>query len=75
LDWAAPTTISNEGLAVQEALLNSALNTVGFDGLGLFFFAPVWERKKGLLYTTEGLLLDKIANASVNCDEKPVFVL
>ena len=57
---------------MQEALLNSALNTVGFDGLGLVF-TPVWERKQGLLYKIESLLLDKIANASDNCDEKAVL--
>ena len=45
LNWAAPSTMSVGCLAVQEALLNSALNTVGFDGLGLFF-SIVWERKE-----------------------------
>ena len=36
-------------------------------------FSPVWERKKGLLYKTESLLLDKIAHANANCDEKAVL--
>ena len=36
-------------------------------------FLTMWERKKGLLYKTESLLLDKIANADVNCDEKAVL--
>ena len=40
--------ISTGGLAAREALLNSTLNTLGFDGLGLVV-SPVWERKKGLL--------------------------
>ena len=37
LNWAAPSTVSNGSLAVQEALLGSALNVVGFDGVGLAF--------------------------------------
>ena len=34
LNWTAPSTISNGSLAVQEALLGSTLNAVGFDSLG-----------------------------------------
>ena len=55
LNWAAPSTISIARLALQEALLNSGLNTVGFDCLGLVFL-PAWERKKGLMYKVESLL-------------------
>ena len=72
LNWAAPSIISVGSLAVQEAFLNSTLNAVGFDGLGLVF-SPVWERKKGLLYKTESLLFGNIANANVTCDEKSVL--
>ena len=48
LNWTAPSTISNGSLVVQETLLGSALNAVGFDGVGLVF-SPIWERAKGLM--------------------------
>ena len=46
LIFAAPFTISSGGLAVQEALLNSALNTVGFDGLALVFLTSVGAEER-----------------------------
>jgi hypothetical protein len=69
LSWAAPSTTIAASVGVQETLLTSSLNTVGFDGLGLVF-PPVWKRDKGIMYTTESLLLNNIANSNVNCDEK-----
>ena len=37
-NWATPSTISARSLAVEEALLNSSLNTVGLDVLFWFVF-------------------------------------
>ena len=36
-------------------------------------FTPVWDRKKGMLYRSESMVLDKIASANVNCDERAVL--
>ena len=64
LTWAAPSTMSVGGLAVQEA--------VGLDGLGLVF-ASVGAGRKDLCIQLRFFFFENIANASVNCDEQAVL--
>jgi len=73
VNWAAPSTNTAGAMAVQDAILSVALNGNNCDTLGVVF-TPVWERtQKGLLYKAESMVLDRIANANINCDERAVL--
>ena len=72
VNWAAPSTNSAGAMAVQDPILSAVLNGNNCDTLGVVF-TPVWERKQGLLYKAESMVLDRIANANINCDERAVL--
>ena len=69
VNWAAPSTITAAEMSQQESIMGATLNMEGIDGLAVVF-TPVWDRKKGMLYKAETMVLDRIANANVNCDER-----
>ena len=72
INWAAPSCTPGKYIMLQEAMLGGLVNSVNLDAMGVVF-TPVWERKKGLLYKTENMFLDKIANSGVNCDDRAVL--
>ena len=65
----APSQHSMEESATQKALLPNILGKDGIDGLGVLCM-PVWERKKGMLFQAENLILKDLANMNLNSDEK-----
>ena len=69
VNWSAPSTINVGALALQEAIWGATVNMDNIDALGVVF-VPIWDRKKGMLYKVETMVLDKIANANVNGDER-----
>lgn len=70
VNWCSPSLTTRDQMLLQQGLLGAMLNQQDeYDALGLVF-TPVWERRKGMLYISENKVLEAVANANVNCDEK-----
>ena len=69
VNWASPSTVRDEQVALQMQVLQCVLGQEGFEPMGLVVM-PVWERAKGSLYKAESLLLKSLSEKELNLDEK-----
>ena len=69
VNWASPSIVRDEHLALQLQALQQLVNLDDADSMGLVLM-PVWERAKGSLYKSENLLLKSLSEKDTNTDEK-----
>ena len=69
VNWASPSQVRDEQLALQLQSLQMLINNDDLDTMGIAIM-PVWERTKGILFKTENTLLKALCEKDVNTDEK-----
>ena len=69
VNWASPSQVREEQLALQVQTLQMMINRDDLDCMGVLMM-PVWERVRGNLFKTENSLLKALWDKDVNTDEK-----
>lgn len=69
VNWAAPSQVRDEHLALQMSALQAMINNDFMDVMGVLIM-PVWERAKGNLFKSENLLLKSLCERDICTDEK-----